>query len=360
MKRVYQSKHNLITFIFLATTITISYPTFPINITKAENISRITIIVASQSAAEPQEPIEPAPPFTPLQENKPPVADAGGPYYGHVNQTIVLNASKSFDPDGEITGYRWDLNNDGLYDTEWITQPITTHTYSKVGNYTIKLQVKDNNNTLSNDTTVVHITSLLKKEILPIPVVTAPNIAFSNQNITFDASKSFDPDGEIVNYIWIFRNKTKSGVKVNHSFNTAGSKNIILMVTDNDNLTNSTVFIIKIISIIRELSIENTLYGLVDLDGDNQIDAITNLTNIHLIPVNMLYYNNQLVYLIDTNEDGVWDYAYYYEQDEIKPYIEKETKEKPLNLNLYIFLVSIAIALTAAMFLLKKRNQKKR
>ena len=74
----------------------------------------------------------------------------------------------------------------------------------------------------------------------------------------------------------------------------------------------------------------------------------------------MLYYNNQLVYLIDTNEDGVWDYAYYYEQDEIKPYIEKETKEKPLNLNLYIFLVSIAIALTAAMFLLKKRNQKKR
>ena len=35
--------------------------------------------------------------------------------------------------------------------------------------------------------------------------INAPNSAYFNENITFDASESYDIDGEIVNYNWIFQ-----------------------------------------------------------------------------------------------------------------------------------------------------------
>ena len=48
--------------------------------------------------------------------NIPPTADAGGPYYGDVGENIQLDGSGSNDPDGTITLYEWDLDNDGEYD----------------------------------------------------------------------------------------------------------------------------------------------------------------------------------------------------------------------------------------------------
>jgi len=45
-----------------------------------------------------------------------PVADAGGPYLGIENSQVTLNGSNSFDPDGNIVSYEWDLDNDGVFD----------------------------------------------------------------------------------------------------------------------------------------------------------------------------------------------------------------------------------------------------
>ena len=46
-----------------------------------------------------------------------PIADPGGPYFGHISETITLDGSGSYDPDGgEIILYEWDTNGDGLYD----------------------------------------------------------------------------------------------------------------------------------------------------------------------------------------------------------------------------------------------------
>ena len=53
----------------------------------------------------------------------PPVADAGGPYSGTPDGTITLDASGSNDPDGESLSYRWDLNNDGTWDTLFSISP---------------------------------------------------------------------------------------------------------------------------------------------------------------------------------------------------------------------------------------------
>jgi hypothetical protein len=86
-----------------------------------------------------------------------PVADVGDFYSGYLNETITFNGSKSKDSDGSIVGYRWDFTNDSIYDTAWLTSAIITHTYTHIGTYRVKLQVKDNENTTDDDTATITI-----------------------------------------------------------------------------------------------------------------------------------------------------------------------------------------------------------
>jgi hypothetical protein len=54
--------------------------------------------------------------------NVPPIADAGGPYYGEVNELITFDGSASYDPnegpplDDHIVSWEWDMDGDGQYD----------------------------------------------------------------------------------------------------------------------------------------------------------------------------------------------------------------------------------------------------
>lgn len=76
------------------------------------------------------------------QAQLPPVADAGGPYAGQVGQSIPLEGSNSYDPDGTIVLYEWDFDNDGTYDVSEIT-PTTNYTWIDPGMRTIVLRVTD-------------------------------------------------------------------------------------------------------------------------------------------------------------------------------------------------------------------------
>jgi len=44
-----------------------------------------------------------------LTTNEPPIADAGGPYYGHPGENIEFDGSESNDSDGTIVNYTWDF-----------------------------------------------------------------------------------------------------------------------------------------------------------------------------------------------------------------------------------------------------------
>jgi len=59
--------------------------------------------------------------------------------------------------------------------------------------------------------------------------------------VTFNASSSSDPDGSITSYAWDFKDgATGSGQTINHTFNSIGSYNVLLAVTDNEGATDST------------------------------------------------------------------------------------------------------------------------
>ncbi|MCJ7571983.1 MAG: C25 family cysteine peptidase, partial [Candidatus Thermoplasmatota archaeon] len=72
-----------------------------------------------------------------------PVADANGPYTDDEGSEITFDASGSYDPLGETIEYRWDIEGDGTWDTDWSASPTTTHTWGDDYSGTINVQVRD-------------------------------------------------------------------------------------------------------------------------------------------------------------------------------------------------------------------------
>jgi len=68
----------------------------------------------------------------------------------------------------------------------------------------------------------------------------APNPAIVGATVTFDASASVDPDGQITSYDWNFGDLTLgSGQVAPHSYTSAGTYNVSLTVTDNESFTST-------------------------------------------------------------------------------------------------------------------------
>ena len=76
------------------------------------------------------------------ENNDKPIADANGPYNVNEGSWIFLDGSSSYDPDGTITLYEWDLDNDGQYDD---ASGVTHNAkFENDGTFTIGLKVTDN------------------------------------------------------------------------------------------------------------------------------------------------------------------------------------------------------------------------
>ena len=90
--------------------------------------------------------------------NSVPIADANGPYSGTEGYPIDLDASGSYDPDGEIVLYEWDLDNDDEYD-DALGENVTA-TFGDNGTFTVKLKVTDEDGGTDEDETTVLVANL--------------------------------------------------------------------------------------------------------------------------------------------------------------------------------------------------------
>ncbi len=117
--------------------------------------------------------------------NRPPVANAGGPYSGFVDAAITFDGTGSSDPDGIIAAYDWDFG-----DGNFGTGETTTHTYTTDGIFDVTLMVTDDGGATDSD-----IRSASIEPASQVPrVITDPNnpdTVIRIENLTID----FNIDG---------------------------------------------------------------------------------------------------------------------------------------------------------------------
>ncbi|MFQ5933553.1 MAG: PKD domain-containing protein, partial [Dehalococcoidia bacterium] len=90
--------------------------------------------------------------------NRPPVADAGGPYEGDEGSPITLDGSGSSDPDDSIVLYEWDLDNDGEFDDA--TGVTTAVVFDEDGLFAVGLRVTDELGESDTDSAEVTVNNL--------------------------------------------------------------------------------------------------------------------------------------------------------------------------------------------------------
>jgi len=124
----------------------------------------------------------------------------------NLNQDIHLDGSCSFHPDitRTIVSYEWDLDNDGIFDATGETITMAGG-LPDPGIYPVTLRVTDDNPAyLGGPQTDIYKCNVNVHEPPHCPHAFAdgPYIGWIGVPITLDASKSWDPDNEIVSYEW--------------------------------------------------------------------------------------------------------------------------------------------------------------
>jgi PKD repeat protein len=98
--------------------------------------------------------------FTKVSENQPPTADfSWTPQTPNTDQHITFDASASHDPEGAITLYEWDWDNDGIYD-DADSNPTIMHSWTNSGNYPVTLRVTDDENATDTIAKTVNVTEV--------------------------------------------------------------------------------------------------------------------------------------------------------------------------------------------------------
>ncbi len=159
-----------------------------------------------------------------------PVANAGDDKLGCANEAFTFDASKSTDTDGKVAKFTWDFG-----DGETGAGASVSHKYAKPGIYSVTLVIEDDAAT-TNSKAVDGLTVTVNAA--PVAVAGKDEIGCVNEDIQFDGTKSYDPDGQIASYKWDFGDGTTAATaKPTHKFAKPGKFTVKLTVTDNSGTT---------------------------------------------------------------------------------------------------------------------------
>jgi len=141
-------------------------------------------------------------------------------------EQLMLDGSRSVDPDGEITSYEWDFG-----DGSQATGVRVQHTWQRAGRYGVGLTVRDNSGSPLATDTEEHT---LTVNAPPIAVAGQDRAAAPGEELIFDASRSYDPDGAILRYLWDFGDGTTGeGGVISRRYGAPGRYEATLTVSDN-------------------------------------------------------------------------------------------------------------------------------
>ncbi|WP_246455604.1 PKD domain-containing protein [Sulfitobacter aestuariivivens] len=161
-----------------------------------------------------------------VQVNFPPVAEAGTDQTAKVDQVVTLDGSASYDVDGTVSTYAWNMGDGTVLDGAKVA-----HEYTEPGTYTVTLTVTDDSgvaNARSNDTLSIAVNAP------PEPAIVIPERPVSvSEAAQLDGSGSTDADGEILSYLWEFGDGAiGEGETVSYAWTAPGVYTVSLTVTD--------------------------------------------------------------------------------------------------------------------------------
>jgi len=253
----------------------------------------------------------------------PPVADAGGPYFGLTYQNITFDGSGSTDSDGFIVNYTWDLG-DGttLYGEQF------THSYTTSGTYNVTLTVKDNDGLVNSNYTVVGIT------------LDTDGDGWSDSDEEIYGTSSIDPDEAPLD---------TDGDKIPNDLDgdddNDGLPDYLENTLNSDPNNNQDA---------EKLIMDNTSFFLVDTNSDGKFDilysSIGRVTNVKL--------NGNNEYLLDIDDDSKWDYIYESANKQVTGYSGEDVSDG-LDLGyyyIYFVIALVAIILVILVILLIRRK----
>ena len=181
--------------------------------------------------------------------NQPPIADSNGPYVGDECSSIIFNGSGSTDPDGDVLQYRWDFNNDSIWDTGWSTDPTASCTWNDDWSGTAKLEVNDSKLTTTDTATVTvnnvaPVVGKINAPLDPIAVGTAitVNSTFTDVGILDTHTAVWDWGDGNTSSRTVNETDGSGSVNDSYTYTSAGVHEINLTVTDNDGDSDESVF----------------------------------------------------------------------------------------------------------------------
>jgi PKD repeat protein len=148
------------------------------------------------------------------------------PAAGKAPLVVQLSGSLSED-DAGILAYSWEFPDQDL---DRIDGVQTEQRFPLSGNYMVRLTVTDSAGQSAVAEAIIQV-----ENTAPIASCRFSNDApIPGENILFDASSSFDPDGHLVDFIWDFGDgTTQRGTRLSHSYNQLGLYEVRLTVVDN-------------------------------------------------------------------------------------------------------------------------------
>ena len=161
--------------------------------------------------------------------NQPPVANPGGPYISDEGTSITFDASKSNDVNNDQQQYKWDFNNDELWDTGYSSDPTATYTWYDDYSGIVAVEVSDGEftNTATTNVTVNNVA----------PIVNARDDQIVNEGAAVTFSGSFtDPGADTHTIEWDFGDGDRASgtLTPTHAYGDNGTYTVTLAVEDDD------------------------------------------------------------------------------------------------------------------------------
>ena len=253
-----------------------------------------------------------------------PVADAGGPYNGTVNETVTFIGSNSKDADGKIVSYDWNFG-----DGSTGSGKTATCIYSSPGEYSVSLTVKDNEGFENTDTEGADF------------VVTENT----------DTTIALIEDTEIIDYSQTNASENETTLAFfTNDFDYDGIPNE-LEEQIGSNVDDA--------SDVQTIIIGSTPCFLVDTDNDGNADLFVDIKNSVFSTVSKDSADN---YLIDADADGVLDYKFNLQKNVMSTFVNIQAKQSSnsqmiFNYSLLVFISIIAFTLILLVYMKKRISE---